>query len=62
LITKVIDFPHRFSLYASFLKKPKLVVWAKIWLNPKNPAGINPALPTLVSMPPKFKREITVLL
>jgi hypothetical protein len=45
-LTKVIDFPDRFSLYASFLKKPKLVVWAKSGLdpkNPKNPAGIKPS-------------------
>jgi hypothetical protein len=46
-LTKVIEYPHRFSLYASFFKKPKLWVWAKSGLNPKNPKNPNPALPTL---------------
>jgi hypothetical protein len=43
-LTEVIDYPHRFSLFAIFLKKPKFGVWAKSGLNPKNPAGIKPSL------------------
>jgi hypothetical protein len=40
-LTKVIEYPHRFS---SFFKKPKLWVWAKSGLNPKNPKNPNPTL------------------
>jgi hypothetical protein len=48
LITKVIDFPHRFSLYASFLN----------WESGLNTQPeYNPALPTLnLASPPGFYR------